>query len=271
MIFEYHDRGTLIHQLDPRVKTIALVLVVVFSIALRAPVLLVLLFGLTLTSLLLTRIPLRSLVMILILYAVIGAGAILSQALFYRPSDGTLLSFIWLIPPEVPVIGTLTGGILISSEGAQYGFIQAFRILAVMNASAVLVVTTPLNRLIVGLREMKIPATFAFMMATAVRFVPVLMEEYQTIVTALRARRLATPLHPFRMAELSLGPLIINVVRRCNQLALAAESRAFNPRRVRTAYTRLRLARKDLAACVLLAVGAIVFIALSIQQAGYLP
>lgn len=270
MIFEYHDRGTLIHLLDPRVKTVALILVLLLSISLRAPVLLIILFGFTVACLVLSKTPWHSLGKILLLYTMIATGAILSQALFYRPSDETLLTYIWLIPPDVPVVGPLTGGILISWEGAQYGFIQAFRILSVLNASAVLVMTTPINRLIVGLRGMGIPATFAFMLATAVRFVPVLMDEYQTIITALRARRLASPLHPLRMAELSLGPLIINIVRRCNQLAIAAESRAFDLHRKRSAYIRLHLTRRDFVAGILMAIGTLAFIAASFQQAGFL-
>lgn len=271
MIFEYHDSGTIIHRLDPRVKTLWLVVLVITAIFVREPLLLVLLFGITLLPLIIAKMPARQWSLLIVLYLMVGVGATLTQALFYAPSDGTILPGIWLIPPEVPLIGQFTGGVKVSALGALYGFIQAFRILAVINASAVLVITTPINRLIIGLREMGVPGTFAFMLTTAVRFVPVLMEEYQTILAALRARNLISPWHPLRMAEQSFGPLIINVIRRCNQLALAAESRAFNMDSTRTAFTHLTFGRADTAACVL-TIGIFLFFALSsLQAAGYYP
>jgi len=271
MIFEYHDSGTVIHRLDPRVKTLWLVVLVITAIVVREPLLLVLLFCITLLPLIIAKMPGRQWTLLLLLYLMVGVGAILTQALFYAPSDGTILPGIWLIPPEVPLLGQFTGGVKVSALGALYGFIQAFRILSVINASAVLVVTTPLNRLIIGLREMGVPGTFAFMLSTAVRFVPVLMEEYQTIITALRARNLISPWHPLRFAEQSFAPLIINVIRRCNQLALAAESRGFNMDNKRTAYVHLRFGNADVAACFLMTGMVLFFAASSLRIAGFLP
>ncbi|OPY37791.1 MAG: Energy-coupling factor transporter transmembrane protein EcfT [Methanoregula sp. PtaU1.Bin051] len=270
MLFEYQEQGTIIHRLDPRTKTIWLAVVLVISILLRDPVLLVTLFCISLMPLLLIRIPRHTLIVLGILYLMVAAGAILSQALFYRPSNGSLLTFVWLVPPDVPVMGALTGGILISVEGALYGFIQVFRILAVINTSAMLVLSTPLNRLIVGLREMGMPGTMAFMLTTAVRFVPVLMEEYQTILSALRARNIVSLWHPVRMAEQSLSPLIINVIRRCNQLALAAESRAFDLDKPRTAVTTLAFNRADTGCFLLMGVIVLFFAIGSARSAGFL-
>lgn len=268
MIFEYQDRGTLIHLLDPRTKTIWMVVVLLIATLLQQPPLLVLLFCITLIPILLVRIPARSLTMLATLYLIIGAGTILSQALFYRPSDGTLLSFIWLIPPDMPVIGTFTGGILVSIQGALHGFIQTFRILAVLNASAALVISTPLNRLIIGLRVMGMPGTFAFMLTTAVRFVPVLIEEYQIILSALHARNLISPYRPVRMIEQSFSPLIINVIRRCNQLALAADSRAFDMKRHRTAFSHIAFTRVDTTVFALTVCMILFFTFGSLQSAG---
>lgn len=264
MIFEYHDRQTVVHRLDPRIKTAWVAILVVMAILIREPALLVLLFAITLIPLVLSRVPARTLFFILLLYLMIAAGTTLTQALFYRPSDGTLLSFVWLVPPDVPVIGSLTGGILVSRQGALYGFIQAFRILAVLNMSVVLVVTTPINRIILGLRQIGVPGTFAFMLTTAVRFVPVLMEEYQTILAALRARNLTSPYHPIRTVELSFAPLIINVIRRCNQLALAAESRAFDLHLRRSSLTLLAFGPSDTIAGIFTACIVSVFLIMSL-------
>lgn len=271
MIFEYYDRGTVIHTLDPRVKTLWLGVTVITAIWVQEPALLVLLFCITLLPLIIARMPVRQWSLLMLLYIMVGVGAIMTQALFYTPPYGTLLPGIWLISPDVPLIGQFTGGIRMSAQGALYGFIQAFRILAVINASAVLVITTPINRLIIGLREMGVPGTFAFMLTTAVRFVPVLMDEYQTIIAALRARDLIDPWHPIRMAKQSFGTLIINVIRRCNQLAFAAESRAFSMDRPRTAFIHIRFGHADIVACAL-TIGIVLFFGIcSLKAGGYCP
>jgi energy-coupling factor transporter transmembrane protein EcfT len=271
MIFEYFDRDTVVHRLDPRIKTAWVMLAVIMAVLIREPGLLVLLFGITLLPLIAGRVPRRNLALICLLYLMIAAGATLTQALFYRPSDSTILTSVWLVPPGVPVIGSLTGGILASREGALYGFIQGFRILAVLNMSAVLVLTTPVNRIIVGLRQMGVPATFAFMLTTAVRFVPVLMEEYQTILAALKARNLIHPCHPIRTVELSFAPLIINVIRRCNQLALAAESRAFDLHRQRSSFVSLTPGPADICAGTFTICIVSLFLVASLAVPGWIP
>lgn len=270
MLFEYTENNTVIHRLDPRTKIIWLGVVMVLAILIRDPGLLLLLFALTLLPCILTRIPRRSLLPLTGFYLIVALGATASQAFFYQSSSGVPLTLICIVPPSVPLIGTLTGGIFASYEGAVYGFIQAFRILSVINASAALVISTPLSRIIIGLREMGMPALFAFMLSTAVRFVPTLMEEYETILTSLRSRNLISPWHPLHMVELSFSPLIINSIRRCNQLALAAESRAFDTGRERTAYTQIAFAGRDIAAFFLTGIAVLVLGALSLRSAGVL-
>jgi energy-coupling factor transporter transmembrane protein EcfT len=95
--------------------------------------------------------------------------------MFYVPKEGFTSGYIWLVTPDTPIIGIITGGIPLSLQGAVYGLIQSLRILAMVNASVALVMTTPFNRIIIGLRQLGIPSVFAFMLATAVRFVPTIM------------------------------------------------------------------------------------------------
>jgi len=252
MIFEYVGKESFVHRLDPRTKIIWLFVVTIFAIALRQPLLLVLLFASSVIPFLFIKVPKKQVIALIFLYMLITAGAIISQALFYRPLTGLPEEYTWIIPPDFPVIGPFTGGILISMEGAIYGFIQAFRILAILNASAMMVMTTPLNRLIVGMRKMGIPSTLAFMLSTAVRFVPTLMDEYQTIFTAQNARGILNKWHPLQLIEYTFTPLVLNSVRRCNQLALAAESRGFDSGCIRTSYVSIAFSYRDVIAFIVM-------------------
>lgn len=228
------------------------------------------LFIFTLVPLILSRPPFRQMRPILIVYAFIFAGTTFSQALFYRPLTGTPLEVLfWLIPPDFPVLGTFTGGVPFTVEGAVYGFIQGFRILAMLNASVTLVMTTPVNRIMAGLRELRLPFTFMFMLTTAVRFVPTIIEEYRMIAQALKARGLGK--NPLRLVQYSMTPLILNSVRRCRQLALAAESRAFGSRVHRTYYTEVKFGRCDVVGASCMAAAALGLGSAAFAGMGYIP
>ncbi len=207
---------------------------------------------------------------ILAFYAFIFVGTTFSQALFYQPLTGPPPDVLfWLIPPDLPVLGPFTGGVPFTLQGAVYGFIQGFRILAMLNASVTLVMTTPVNRIMAGLRELRLPFTFMFMLTTAVRFVPTIIEEYRMIANALKARGLGR--NPLRLAQYSMAPLILNSVRRCSQLALAAESRAFGSREHRTYYTEVRFGRGDMVCGSCMAAASLALISAAFIGLGSLP
>jgi len=250
-MFEFVSSDSMIHRLDPRTKVIWLVLVTFLAIIIRDPLSLLLLFSITLIILFLVRMSAEKIKQILLLYILIIIGATLSQALFYVPKEGLSTSIITLVSPDMLLIGLITGGISLSLEGAVYGCIQSLRILAMLNTSVILVMTSPLNRIIIGLRQMGVPSTLAFMLATAVRFVPTIMEEYKMICNAQRARGLISSAHPIRFFEFTFTPLILNSVRRCTQLALAAESRCFGSEVCRTAYIELSFTVLDFISLIL--------------------
>jgi energy-coupling factor transport system permease protein len=251
-MFEYIPRNSVIHRLDPRTKFFWLIGITIAAVCINKPVLLLLLFFLTLSPLVLAKIPAKQFILIGSFYVFIFVGTTLSQALFYSPIAGTQLTVLfWILPPDFPLLGPATGGIPFTLEGALYGFIQAFRVLSMLNASVTLVLTTPLNRMVCGLRELHVPYLLTFMITTAVRFVPTLMEELRMITHAIRSRGIAG--NPFRIVFYAMSPLILNSVRRCNQLSLAAECRGFGTLRTRTYYTKILWKPFDTTATLMIA------------------
>jgi energy-coupling factor transport system permease protein len=243
-IFQFVDGNTAVHRLDPRTKILWLGIVTILAVLIQRPDLLLTLFFLTLIPVVISKVPMHQLKPILFFYAFIFIGTTISQGFFYQPLTGLPLDVLfWLIPPDTPLLGPFTGGVSFTLQGAVYGFIQGFRILSMLNASVTLVMTTPVNRIMAGLRELRLPFTFMFMLTTAVRFVPTIIEEYRTIANALKVRGVAK--NPLRLVQYSMSPLILNSVRRCSQLALAAESRAFGSRAERTYYTTVQFGKGD--------------------------
>lgn len=229
----------------------------VLAVVLHDPVLLVCLFGVSLVPFVAARPSGGVGAKVAAFYLFVAVGTTLSQGFFSTQTGGAEPLF-WLIAPDAPYLGAFTGGVAFTLAGAAYGFVQAFRVLAILNASLTLVLTTPLNRVVLGLSKLGLPPLLAFMVTTAVRFVPTVFEEWKMILTAQRARGI--PLTGRRMIEYSLSPLVLASIRRCNQLALAAESRAFGAGVGRSAYVEIAFGPADRSCMVAIAVVAVLLL-----------
>jgi energy-coupling factor transport system permease protein len=100
------------------------------------------------------------------------------------------------------------------------------------------------------LEQSHVPYEFTFAFTTAVRFVPVLAEEAQTIMDAQKARGLELERGSFMKRIRNyipiLIPLIVSAIRRSLELAEAMESRAWGAAKKRTNLYVLKMRRGDL-------------------------
>jgi len=137
----------------------------------------------------------------------------------------------------------LTASIIVSSLA------MTTRFLALITAFSVFFLTTSPDKLSLTLQKAGLPYELCFAFITAIRFVPVLAEEAQTIMDAQKSRGLelekGTFVRRIRNYLPILLPLIINSIRRSLELAEAMESRAFGAVKVRTDLYELRLTKQD--------------------------
>jgi energy-coupling factor transport system permease protein len=100
-----------------------------------------------------------------------------------------------------------------------------------------------------ALEQTGMPYEFCFAFTTAVRFVPVLAEEAQTIMDAQKARGLELErgnfLKRIRNYIPILIPLIVSAIRRSLELAEAMESRAWGATKKRTNLYVLKMHKND--------------------------
>jgi len=133
------------------------------------------------------------------------------------------------------------------------------RFLVLIASFSVFFLTTSPDHLGLALEQSGIPYDVCFAFTTAVRFVPVLAEEAQTIIDAQRARGLELEKGNFmsrvRKYIPILIPLIVSAIRRSLELAEAMESRAWGANPKRTSLYVLKIGRGDyylLAASILM-------------------
>jgi energy-coupling factor transport system permease protein len=123
------------------------------------------------------------------------------------------------------------------------------RFVVLVESFSVFFLTTSPDHLGLALEQTHVPYELVFAFTTAVRFVPVLAEEAQTIMDAQKARGLELErgnfLKRIRNYIPILIPLIVSAIRRSLELAEAMESRAWGATKKRTNLYVLRMHKGD--------------------------
>lgn len=227
-----------LHRMDPRVKFIMTMIIFTLSIVFFDLIPLMVIFTLQIPIVIYGRIWrewLKSL----------KGGAVLAVIIFTT----NLLSFYFFQGMH------LTGGMV------EYSLSLTMRFLSLITSFSLFFLTTSPDRLSLALEKAKIPFEFNFAFITAIRFVPVLADEAQTIMDAQRSRGLELDKGNFLLRIRKyipiLLPLIINSIRRSLELAEAMESRAFGATKNRTNLYELKMARSDYLVLIII-IGALI-------------
>ena len=137
----------------------------------------------------------------------------------------------------------------LTTDNVEYALSLTIRFLTLVTSFSVFFLTTSPDDLSLALEKARIPFEFNFAFITAIRFVPVLADEAQSIIDAQRSRGLELDkgnfLSRIRKYIPILLPLIINSIRRSLELAEAMESRAFGATNNRTNLFELKLQKMD--------------------------
>jgi energy-coupling factor transport system permease protein len=215
-----------IHNLDPRIKFVYVISIFVSAILFYQIIPLLLLFLLQLPFVFLAKVQkqwLRSL-----------RGAAFLATLIFVINVATTF---------------FTSGYHVTGANIEYAASLTLRFVVLVESFSVFFLTTSPDHLGLALEESRVPYEFAFAFTTAVRFVPVLAEEAQTIMDAQKARGLELEkgglLKRIRNYVPVLIPLIVSAIRRSLELAEAMESRAWGATKKRTNLYALKLHRGD--------------------------
>jgi len=142
-------------------------------------------------------------------------------------------------------------GYVLVPQDVEYALAMTTRFVVLIESFSIFFLTTSPDHLGLALEASHIPYEFCFAFTTAVRFVPVLAEEAQTIMDAQKARGLELEkgnfLKRIRNYIPILIPLIISAIRRSLELAEAMESRAWGAIKKRTNLYVLKIGRGDYA------------------------
>jgi energy-coupling factor transport system permease protein len=215
-----------IHNLDPRMKFLYVISVFVAAIIFGSIIPLLILFAMQIPFVLLARV----------------------QKQWLRSLRGALFLAVFIF--VVNVAGNfLTQGYTVTAANWENAAAMTLRFVVLVESFSVFFLTTSPDHLGLALEQSRVPYEFSFAFTTAVRFVPVLAEEAQTIMDAQKARGLELEKGNFmkriRNYVPVLIPLIVSAIRRSLELAEAMESRAWGATKKRTNLYALKLRRGD--------------------------
>ncbi|TET16149.1 MAG: energy-coupling factor transporter transmembrane protein EcfT [Dehalococcoidia bacterium] len=225
-LIECYPGQSLFHRLDPRAKIVFLLLftTVIFIIQHIYLAVVVLLIVIALWGV--ARLPLRSLGGYFKMLSGILVFLFVVQATLY-PGEVILIDPI--IPSSVPLIG---GKGNITEEGILFGFFITTRLLTMILILPLVSMTTPIDRLTLGLVRLGLPYQLAYITTTALNQVAVLKAEAGVIMDAQRLRAFRTfekgnPIAKMKAYPLLVTPLVIGAMHRAKLVAIAMESRGF--------------------------------------------
>lgn len=227
-------KDSVFHTLDPRTKLLLSAELFCIGVLFSDYRMLVSLFCLEIFLLLtFAKIPVKQLYPYLKLILPLVLMALIIWPIFQR--EGTILFQYWKI--------------IVTAEGIKMGIAMSFRLLSLIVATYLLLMTTEQRDLVLALVKMGLRYDFGLMLAIALSKVPALAGIALTIMDAQKARGLE--LEKGNLAEKVrkyipiLIPLIISAIRLAEGLSIAIDSRAFG-KGERTYVRELSFGRKDL-------------------------
>jgi energy-coupling factor transport system permease protein len=240
--FGYIERSSFIHRLNPLTKFVVLLLIAILTITLVSDI-----AGLAIFAFLVLgyigagisiRYPfsrLRRLFSFILLIAIIQLG--------FTPY-GVVLFF--LIPPLAPGFGPF---LPITIAGVSNAVNLAFRLINIVLASALFVVSTDPSKFAAALTRMGIPYRYSYTLVLALRLVPLFDHETNIVQAAQRTRGMAIDqgiLRGFlRQIRYTFTPLIFSALGRVDALTLAMDGRGFGYASTRTFLNQPPFSRAD--------------------------
>lgn len=223
-LWEGSDAVAWAREIDGRTKLLVLAFFSIMVIVIDNPRTLFILFTISLSMHLLVRTSVYKWEAMAIFMLLGLWGSMFSQALFFAQTPRTPL-FV-LIEPNYGVLGQVTDGIVIYREGIVYGAIQGLRSITMLSVGLMVCWISDPRQLLRGLMSWHLSPQIAFVLVTAMRFLPVLASETGEILVALRLRSEKNNARGIiRFLPYIAKPLLARCLRRAQTLALSVVSR----------------------------------------------
>ena len=205
----------LLQGIDPRVKVIGLLLLIVAAATARSLVVIVTLFGVALALALLSHVPIRRLATRVWIGVLFFTGSIALPAIFITP--GAALVHLPLLHWPITAQGLKTALYLLT------------RVETATTFSVLLVLCTPWNHVLKALRVLRIPVIFVVILGITYRYIFVLLQTAADMFESRQSRLVGhiDGAEQRRLAGASVGVLLGKSLQLSSEVYLAMLARGY--------------------------------------------
>jgi len=236
--FKFTKLNTPIHNMDPRAKFTVVMGIFILALVFTELLPLLILFA--------VQIPLTA-------------------------SSKTLKRWLGSLKGAAYLAALIFGMNFITGASLTFAFSMTLRFLCLISSFSLFFMTTSPDDLGLALEELKVPYPLTFTFTTAVRLVPTIAADAQTVIDAQKSRGLELEkgnlLKRVRNHIPILIPLIVTAIRRSMEMAEALESRGFGASSKREPMITLKMKPSDYLTILLTSV----LTALGVYAKLYLP
>lgn len=287
-LVQYIPTNTILHRLDPRVKLLLVPFVITMAFVLSKPLTLLAMVLIILGAWIYIKAPFSHLQSMLTVIGFLMLFITIMQGLFYtqRSSEygtGSIFSrdeqpsevdtpaqeiLVDLIPRGLRSTDFVTNlfgdpdkpdrALVLYKEGVLLGLTLGLRLANIVLIMPLITMTTSLTDLMLALTKLYVPWTIAYLVVISFRFVPVLMNQMDTILSAQKLRGLDVEKANIVKRITAYAPLAIPVIlgafKDSEQLEMVLAVRGFTTDIVnRTTLYEIAWERKDTIAVALMA------------------
>lgn len=159
---------------------------------------------------------------------------------------------------------TVKGINLLNKYGIEKGFEFIFRIMIII-FSATILGTSNSREIVQGFVQMGMPYELAFMVATGIRFLPIMTEEIKDSIVAIKLRGVELEELPFKerlnIYSYIFIPIVLGTISKAKKLSTSIEMRGFRAYDSRTSYMELYMTKTDYLIALFSLIGFIFFLA----------
>ncbi len=231
--FRFRRKESVIHRLDPRVKGLYTVAVLVAAV-------------------LYTEVYIMLLLVLLQVPLMLIAGI---RREWLRSLRGSIIFALFIFTVNL-ISGYVYSGFRLTPTTLAYSTSMTLRFLTLIVSFSIFFLTTSPEDLGLAMEKLHIPYDFCFAFTSAIRFVPDLAIEVQSIIDAQKSRGLELEkggiTQRVRKYIPVLIPMFVRSFERSLELAEAMEARAYGAVKRRTSLYELKMRRSDYTALILI-------------------
>ncbi|MEN6417543.1 MAG: energy-coupling factor transporter transmembrane component T [Clostridiaceae bacterium] len=245
-LVDYQPGTSYLHTMDPRVKIIALLYLSIVVFMVKSIFIVIVMLGVFSALWSLAQLSWKAWWGFAKVVLSIMALIIVLQLFFYGKNSTAHFILGLQLPDNIGILSNYG----LKWEGLEFGILLTIRFLALIILMPMIIKTTTINQLSLGMVRLGLPYKIAYMTTTSLNIIPTFQEEIRTIMDAQKLRGMTVfeegkKWEKFKAYPALVVPMVIGAMRRAQQMGVAMDTRAFGCSKQRTYIENISMQKSD--------------------------